>query len=90
MGDVDGLLDSITRFQAVRAAIEPKPHPRRFAEQKVAFAGEIEKRCATIKLSKSKYQALIDIDTSAATSYRIQAELDLAKLKRSEAGPATK
>jgi hypothetical protein len=80
VGEFDGLLDSINRFQSIRVEVEGKPDARRFAEQKVSFAKEIEKQSDTAK-SNGHLAAQGDIDKRAATSFRLAAELEVERLK---------
>jgi hypothetical protein len=83
VGEIDGLLDSVNRFHNVREEIEPKSDPRRNLEQKIAYFLELEKQSTTIQLTNAKLHAHREIDKREATSFRIAAQLELERLKKS-------
>ena len=83
LGDISGLLDSINRFHLLRLEIEGEPDVRRFAEQKLAFAKEIEAQTARGK-SKAKFEAIREIDECSTRAFRIAAELELERLKKND------
>ena len=83
VGEISGLLDSINRFHSLRLEIEGKANVRRFAEQKLAFAKKIEAQTAKGR-SKANFESIRQIDVCSARAFRIAAELELERLRKSE------
>ena len=84
IGELSALLDAIDRFHSLRIETAPKRNARRSSEQKLAFAEEIERQCAT---SKVRFEAIREINQRAATAYRISVELELERLRMGTGQP---
>ena len=81
--ELDGLLESLDRFQVYRVELEGEMDKLKFATQKLAFVKDIEDRCAKGK-SKARFESIRIMDELRATSYRISTELEIERLKNDD------
>ena len=80
IGEIDGFLASIERLHKIRIEMGPATNEITFVEQKLAFAKEIESLCEKAN-SKTKREALRQINEASTAAFRVHTELELAKLK---------
>lgn len=80
VGEIDAFLASIDRLHKIRIEVGPATNEVAFIEQKLSFAKEIEALCEKAN-SKTKNEALREINEASVSSFRLHIKLELAKLK---------